>query len=75
MRLFEVTSTQIGCKVPHQEMNEKSTPLIDVQSQADSLLDINAQDSQVLKLRKLMTSAYAVLRIILLDIGSRKSEH
>ena len=43
--------------------------------QGASLLDINAQNAQVLKLWKLMTSAYGALGTILLDIGSRKSEH
>ena len=50
VRLFKVASTQIGSEVPHQEMYKASTPLIEVQAQAASLLNIDAQDVQVLKL-------------------------
>ena len=50
--------------VPEQKMNEKSTPPIEVQAQAANLLDIDAQDVQVSKLWKLMTSAYRALGII-----------
>ena len=63
-RLFEVASTQIGCEVPHQKIYEGSTPPIEVQAQAASLLDIDAPDVQVLKLQKLIASAYRVLRTI-----------
>ena len=45
-------------------MYEAGTPLIEVQAQAASLLDIDAQDAQVLKLQKLITSAYRALRTI-----------
>ena len=59
-----VASTQIGCEVPHQKMYEAGTPLIEVRARAASLLDIDAQDVQVLKLWKLIVSAYRALRII-----------
>ena len=49
-RLFEVASTQIGCEVPHQKIYKAGTPPIEVQAQAASLLDNDAQDAQVLKL-------------------------
>ena len=49
-RLFEVASTQIGCEVPHQEIYKAGTPLTEVQAQAASLMDIDTQDAQVLKL-------------------------
>ena len=49
-RLFKVASTQIGSKVPHQDTYEVSTPPIEVQAQAASLLNIDAQDVQVSKL-------------------------
>ena len=63
-RLFEVASTQIGCEVPHQKMYEAGTPPIEVEAQAASLLDIDTQDAQVLKLQKLIASAYRSLRTI-----------
>ena len=56
-------------------MYKAGTPLIEVQAYAASLLDIDAQDAQVVKLWKLITSAYKALRTISLDDGSRKSEH
>ena len=62
--MFEVASTQIGCEVLHREMTEESTPLIEVQAQVASLLDINAQDAQVSKLQKLMTGAGRALGTI-----------
>ena len=62
--LFEVASTQIGCKVPHQKMYKAGTPPIEVQTRAASLLDIDAPDVQVLKLQKLIISAYRALRTI-----------
>ena len=64
VRLFEVSSTQIGCEVLHQEMIDESTPPTEVQAQACSLLDIDAQDAQVSKLWKLMTSAGRALGTI-----------
>ena len=63
-RLFEVASTQIGCEVPHQKMYKAGTPLIEVQAGAASLLDIDPQDAQVLKLWKLIASACRALRTI-----------
>ena len=63
-RLIEVASTQIGCEVPHQKMYEASTPLIEVQARTASLFDIDASDVQVLKLWKLIASAYRALRAI-----------
>ena len=45
-------------------MYKTGTPLIEMQAQAASLLDIDAQDAQVLKLRKLIISAYGALRTI-----------
>ena len=62
--MFELASTQIGCEVPHQKMYKAGTPLIEVQAQTASLLDIDAQDAQVLKRRKLIASAYRALRTI-----------
>ena len=66
VRSFEVASTQIGCGVPHWEMTEESTPLIEVQARSACLLDIDAQDSQVLKLHKLMIGAGKALETIIL---------
>ena len=63
-RLFEVASTQIGCEVPHEKIYEASTPPIEVQAQAATLLDIDTPDVQVLKLQKLIISAYRALRTI-----------
>ena len=45
-------------------MYEAGTPLIEVQARAASLLDIDTQYAQVLKLRKLIISAYRALRTI-----------
>ena len=50
VRLFKVASTQIGSEVLHQEMYKTSTPLIEIQAQAASLLNIDAQDILVSKL-------------------------
>ena len=50
VRLFNVASTQIGSKVPHQEMYEASTPPIEIQAHAVRPLNIDAQDVQELKL-------------------------
>ena len=45
-------------------MYEAGTPPIEVQAQAASLLDIDTQDAQVLKLQKLIASDYRALRTI-----------
>ena len=45
-------------------MYKVGTPLIEVQAQVARLLDIDAQDAQVLKLQKLIASAYGTLRTI-----------
>ena len=61
--LFNVASTQIGSEALHHEMPEASTPLIELQAQA-CMLNVDAQDIQVLKLCKLMTSVIKTLRAI-----------
>ena len=71
-RLFKVASTQIGSKLPHQEMYEASTPPIEVQAQAARLLNIDAQDVQVSKLQELITSANEVLRTIIAGWWSKE---
>ena len=69
---FEVASTQIGCEVLHREMTEESSTPIEVQAQAASLLDVNAQDAQVSKLCKVMTGAGKVLGTIFTGYGFPK---
>ena len=61
--MFNVASTQIGSEALHQEMPKASTPLIELQAQA-CMLNIDAQDVQVTKLRELMTSVITKLRAI-----------
>ena len=49
IRLFNVSSTQIGSGVQHHEMFEASTPPKEIQAHAACTLSINAQNAQELK--------------------------
>ena len=58
----------------NSEMYEASSPLIGVQAQTASLLDINAQDVQELKLQEFINGANGNYKPCVLDYGSAKSE-
>ena len=64
VRLFNVTSTQIGSGVQHHEMFEASTPLKEIQAHAACPLSVNAKNAQESKPRELITCVCKALQAV-----------